>query len=833
MSKAFQYITGHAIVPPAQQPGRQGGQQQGPGWVQQAGANAVQAGLRAASGATGGVGGVAAGALGTGMSAGFGAGLMGLLGGMLALGVGKLVSAATEKIGQAEDNAVAYDRLKRVLGDVNVSFGALKSGLEGTARNISITFDEAARLSTQFAKLGNVSAAHAESLKDEMSTGVGMSRSLGLDLSQGMGFLGTMRGMRQTQDVQDSRRMALLIGETIAKSDAFAKSDEVMEAISNYVTTQTRASHGANVGGYAGMFSAMVGSRIPGMDPVGAASMLARINSTLSSGGGKGEASQFFTAMLGAERGMDVFDTQLWREGGAFSTANGTFGPDSAVGKFYRKHGLATPAGDETLLDANRSGVAARYGSNPKMMLQAMANQLGINMTQAAALDGIAPNKIGEIEAMLKSQDLKLSDVNMGGLSALAKVVSGTGDDRIGVASELWSRTGKGALSKEEREDLDRVMKDGTEQQQKELLTQLVASRDQEMTQGKDIRDSKIALENIKTTLADQLLPVTQAMRDGIMWMAGGKDGKSEKTIREDMARASINEKYDAKIKKLHEDAAKVGNGSPLSAFSNGPEQAELIRKRREIAAEIAAVNEARHKDIAAAIGEINKEPDAPYTEPTRVTPGGWRAGARIGDAPAAATATNSSLSNVRGYRNNNPGNLEATVRWAGMTGSDGRFAQFESPEMGYRAMGKNLLAYQNRHGLNTVRGIISRWAPPGENDTKAYVDKISKELGVGPDDPLNLSDQKTLQRLMTGIARHENGGLLHNQDVIGRGAGLALGTPMPEDAASTRVPSSQASFKGSFDPLEIRLNYPDGKPSQPVFLSPRFSQATPFGVQR
>ena len=48
------------------------------------GTQVAQAGLSA----LGPAGGVAAGALGTGMSAGFGAGLMGLLGGMLALGVG-------------------------------------------------------------------------------------------------------------------------------------------------------------------------------------------------------------------------------------------------------------------------------------------------------------------------------------------------------------------------------------------------------------------------------------------------------------------------------------------------------------------------------------------------------------------------------------------------------------------------------------------------------------------------------------------------------------------------------------------------------------------------
>ena len=66
--------------------------------------------------------------------------------------------------------------------------------------------------------------------------GVGMSRAYGLDPSQGVGFMGQMRGLGVTKDTQDSRRLALLIGETIAKSDAFSKADEVMEAIAGFAT---------------------------------------------------------------------------------------------------------------------------------------------------------------------------------------------------------------------------------------------------------------------------------------------------------------------------------------------------------------------------------------------------------------------------------------------------------------------------------------------------------------------------------------------------------------------------------------------------------------------
>ncbi|MDR8284944.1 hypothetical protein FPK77_25135, partial [Acinetobacter baumannii] len=60
--------------------------------------------------------------------------------------------------------------------------------------------------------------------------------------------------------------------------------------------------------------------------------------------------------------------------------------------------------------------------------------------------------------------------------------------------------------------------------------------------------------------------------------------------------------------------------------------------------------------------------------------------------------------SDARGIRNNNPGNLEASSSnpWVGQTGSDGRFAKFETPEHGIRALGRNLISYQ-RQGIDTV----------------------------------------------------------------------------------------------------------------------------------
>lgn len=446
------------------------------------------------------------------MSAGFGAGLMGLMGGMLALGVSKFVGSVMERVGQAEDQAVALDRLKRTLGDVNVSFAALKTVVHGGADNMKITYGEAEKLAAQFVKLGNVSSDQYKTIADEMGVGVGLSRAFGMDPSQGMGALGQMRGLGVTTNTQESRRFALLIGETIGKSGAFAKADEVMDALTSYTTTQTRNNLGvANVAGYAGLFSGLVGSGIPGLDPTGAASLIGRVNASLMGGGAKGEASQFFSAQVGNSMGLDPIQTMMLREGGAFATNDGMFGEGSAYSRFM---GGSGPGGSSTFLQSTLGRLRGAYGGNKSMLAMATANHLGIGINQAMGLLSVEPEQIGEMQ---KYGDLsKLSDSGIGNLS---KALYGSDGDRSALTKSLLGRS--------DVSEADKVALRGSPGD-RELLAKITAQYDQESTDGSNIRDSKNALENIKTEIASKLIPFTQAMRDGILFMAGG--GKKSRT---------------------------------------------------------------------------------------------------------------------------------------------------------------------------------------------------------------------------------------------------------------------------------------------------------------
>ena len=93
----------------------------------------------------------------------------------------------------------------------------------------------------------------------------------------------------------------------------------------------------------------------------------------------------------------------------------------------------------------------------------------------------------------------------------------------------------------------------------------------------------------------------------------------------------------------------------------------------------------------------------------------------------------------TRGIRNNNPLNIRHSKdRWVGalIEQKDKAFVQFETMAYGYRAVWKTLESYWKYfHDLPkpfNVRNIISRWAPPTENDTENYIRTVLKLSGLG-----------------------------------------------------------------------------------------------------
>lgn len=153
---------------------------------------------------------------------------------------------------------------------------------------------------------------------------------------------------------------------------------------------------------------------------------------------------------------------------------------------------------------------------------------------------------------------------------------------------------------------------------------------------------------------------------------------------------------------------------------------------------------------------------------------GNTAAPASVAPSPAASSGSQQA---PRGIRNNNPGNLNY-VGQAGATkegGPNGRFAVFGSMQEGVAALVRQIGLYVKR-GRNTIRKILEVYAPPGENNTNAYIAAVSKALGIGPDDALDTENAQQVIGLVRAIANHENGkGHVSDADITG-GYQLAKG---------------------------------------------------------
>ncbi|SUD80247.1 structural protein P5 [Pseudomonas putida] len=147
-------------------------------------------------------------------------------------------------------------------------------------------------------------------------------------------------------------------------------------------------------------------------------------------------------------------------------------------------------------------------------------------------------------------------------------------------------------------------------------------------------------------------------------------------------------------------------------------------------------------------------------------------------------------MTTPRGVRNRNPGNIDYNPRnaWQGQLGLEEgvakpRFARFDHPENGIRALGKLLINYRGKDGMpgvggkgiDTVLETINRWAPSNENDTQAYASAVAKRLGVKPTDPINIKDSATLRGMVLSIIIHENGGNPYPDAIINEGVRRAL----------------------------------------------------------
>ena len=123
-----------------------------------------------------------------------------------------------------------------------------------------------------------------------------------------------------------------------------------------------------------------------------------------------------------------------------------------------------------------------------------------------------------------------------------------------------------------------------------------------------------------------------------------------------------------------------------------------------------------------------------------------------------------------RGILNNNPCNIRiSTDKFQGevQPSADKEFKQFETMAYGYRAAFRVLCTYINNYKCDTIRKIISRWAPKNENHTENYIRVVSERSGIPENDRVYADNREMMIRIVAAMSYVENGREAEMSDVI------------------------------------------------------------------
>ena len=675
------------------------------------------------------VGGTISGAMNAGLSGGAGAGLMGLVGGLAALGVGKIIGAIADKIGQAQDNVIGLDKLYRQVGGI-VSFSSLQRGVMSTANRLGMTNGDAIALASTYSRAANIQP--GQNLGTGMLVSGGLARSYGLDPNSVAGTMGQLSASRVVNNDQQLRRMGLLMGEAIGKSGAFAQAGEAMQAISDFATQQARMSLTApNVPGYAGAMAGLMSSGIPGMDLQGSTNLLGRINASLQRGGAMGDPSRAFMARMALRNGINnPMALEVLQSGGAFGTISSTLGPDSLYGQRFG----GNYQGDQTLLDMTRQSIHRAYGYGPDSVV-ALSRHLGVGINDALAIDQMSSADMSGVSDRLRRLKINPDSVNATSYAALGQIQSGKGLEVMG--NEYLKR---GSLDAGERQRLTDALRGADPQKLKDVLTEVAATHGPAKTEGSEIRDNVAKLNNQFEDYARRALPALDVMRMALVKMTGGSEDSLRRDYEKGMrldTQQQARRKYGWRLDAYQQEMNTLQDkGVGMQTMGPDGDRYRALKRQQHLMRQqqLNFVEEGNANAHAAAYGPQ--------------TAGEAALDSNYISSPSAAAAGSGAAGNWAG---NNVGNVKDV---------NGNWRRFPSQQAGVAASAGQLLRYSTgafKGGRKrTLREIVATYAA-GDPEVPRYIQQASKWTGFDPDQELDLRDQDTLKRVTAAVLRKEN----------------------------------------------------------------------------
>ncbi|HHI0143591.1 TPA: lytic transglycosylase [Enterobacter asburiae] len=675
------------------------------------------------------VGGTISGAMNAGLSGGAGAGLMGLVGGLAALGVGKIIGAIADKIGQAQDNVIGLDKLYRQVGGI-VSFSSLQRGVMSTANRLGMTNGDAIALASTYSRAANIQP--GQNLGTGMLVSGGLARSYGLDPNSVAGTIGQLSASRVVNNDQQLRRMGLLMGEAIGKSGAFAQAGEAMQAISDFATQQARMSLTApNVPGYAGAMAGLMSSGIPGMDLQGSTNLLGRVNANLQRGGAMGDPSRAFMARMALRNGINnPMALEVLQSGGAFGTISSTLGPDSLYGQRFG----GNYQGDQTLLDMTRQSIHRAYGYGPDSVV-ALSRHLGVGINDALAIDQMSSADMSGVSDRLRRLKINPDSVNATSYAALGQIQSGKGLEVMG--NEYLKR---GSLDAGERQRLTDALRGADPQKLKDVLTEVAATHGPAKTEGSEIRDNVAKLNNQFEDYARRALPALDVMRMALVKMTGGSEDSLRRDYEKGMrldTQQQARRKYGWRLDAYQQEMNTLQDkGVGMQTMGPDGDRYRALKRQQHLMRQqqLNFVEQGNANAHAAAYGPQ--------------TAGEAALDSNYISSPSAAAAGSGAAGNWAG---NNVGNVKDV---------NGNWLRFPTQQAGVAASAGQLLRYSTgafKGGRKrTLREIVATYAA-GDPEVPRYIQQASKWTGFDPDQELDLRDQDTLKRVTAAVLRKEN----------------------------------------------------------------------------
>lgn len=112
----------------------------------------------------------------------------------------------------------------------------------------------------------------------------------------------------------------------------------------------------------------------------------------------------------------------------------------------------------------------------------------------------------------------------------------------------------------------------------------------------------------------------------------------------------------------------------------------------------------------------------------------------------------------ARNWRNNNPGNIVKSqyATSKGAVGSDGRFAVFPTLDAGFDAKEDLLFSPDSKYINLSIRDAITRYAPPHENDTERYIQKVTQATGAKPETKMSQLNGSQRERFLHAVTQQE-----------------------------------------------------------------------------